>query len=454
MRKQIEVILHHTLQAKAITIKKRELNIVLKRLTAICMILVIVFSGFTSEAISRAASSGETVRTKEKGDMTAFEVQLCCLDQSGHNVDAAVEVTGNGNYVLSGIIPEDWLGSIQYLYLNTNLYNGSTTKDFSLEVRKMSVGASHNFYPTGNKGTWQLIGDSEKNFVYQLINPDAYFVGEDLQTKWNDSEPGINEFEKYQISMLRGETVSINFSVSGMNPNEERVTYTSSSDPTDADITQEKRLRAKLDSIQCKVDDTKVSLSDKVKVKSAVKISWTDIGEASEYAVYRSTREYSDYEEITRKVSFKGNIVSYVDSEVDKGKTYYYKTKAFGVLNGESIAGEDSPAKKIVVSKSLAKPAIKCARKGNKATITFNNMEGSGYQAQYRYLDEKKWKKYKNNKKDKGGMTGKIKKTATITLTSNKKLRKIGFALRVRTYMKINGKKVYSSWSSPKSIKG
>ena len=85
---------------------------------------------------------------------------------------------------------------------------------------------------------------------------------------------------------------------------------------------------------------------------------------------------------------------------------------------------------------------VKAAKKA--VAVTWNKVSGvSGYEVQVA-TD----KKFKKNKK-----TVTIKKQKTTSTTVKKLKAKKKYYVRVRTYKTVNGKKVYSSWSSVKSVK-
>lgn len=91
------------------------------------------------------------------------------------------------------------------------------------------------------------------------------------------------------------------------------------------------------------------------------------------------------------------------------------------------------------------KTSIKKLSKGKKKfTVTWAKVSGvKGYQIQY--SSDKKFKK--NNK----SVTVTKQKTTKATVKKLKSKKK--YYVRVRTYKKVNGKKIYSSWSKVKSVK-
>lgn len=171
--------------------------------------------------------------------------------------------------------------------------------------------------------------------------------------------------------------------------------------------------------------------------KTAVKITWQKKNSARGYMIYRSTDggKYSCLADIE-----SGNRVAYTDKKVVKGKKYRYKVQAYTKTVDNWYYGSYSPAKTIKVSKKLLKPTISYTKKGKELTILFKKVEGTNYQSQYRYLGTKKWSTLS---KLKGKLCPKVSKVIKFK----------GFQFRIRTYMKIDGKKCYSEWSKEITIK-
>ncbi len=104
-----------------------------------------------------------------------------------------------------------------------------------------------------------------------------------------------------------------------------------------------------------------------------------------------------------------------------------------------------APTRAVVKVSKPKKTKIKKVKAAKKAlTVTWNKISGvKGYQVQVA-TD----KKFKKNKK-----TVTIKKQKTTKTTVKKLKAKKKYYVRVRTYKTVKGKKVYSSWSSVKSVK-
>lgn len=81
------------------------------------------------------------------------------------------------------------------------------------------------------------------------------------------------------------------------------------------------------------LEQTVVSLSE-ITLTSA-KVNWNKISGADGYAIYRGTSKAGDYTKIATLESAKKNY--YVDSELKAAKTYYYKVRAYRLVNGKKI---------------------------------------------------------------------------------------------------------------------
>lgn len=87
---------------------------------------------------------------------------------------------------------------------------------------------------------------------------------------------------------------------------------------------------------------TKPVLTAKAGTKS-VSLSWKKSSNASGYQVYRSTKKSSGFKSI--KTVTKGTTVTYKNTGLTKGKTYYYKVRAYKVINGTKYYGNWSTVK-------------------------------------------------------------------------------------------------------------
>lgn len=87
--------------------------------------------------------------------------------------------------------------------------------------------------------------------------------------------------------------------------------------------------------------------SAKNSAKKTVKLTWNKVSGASGYEVYRSTSKNGAYKLV--KTVTSGS--SYKDTKLSKGKTYYYKVRAYRTVDGEKVYGSYSSVKKVKISK-------------------------------------------------------------------------------------------------------
>ena len=66
-------------------------------------------------------------------------------------------------------------------------------------------------------------------------------------------------------------------------------------------------------------------------------------------ANYRSTKKNKSFKKITTLK--KAGKVIYVNKKLKKGKTYYYKVRAYKVVSGKKVYGKFSTIKKIKFKK-------------------------------------------------------------------------------------------------------
>lgn len=167
-----------------------------------------------------------------------------------------------------------------------------------------------------------------------------------------------------------------------------------------------------------------------------LKVTWKAVPGATSYTIYRSTSKDSGYTEV--KTIHDVGTVSWTDSKVTTGKTYYYKMKATVAVEGGST--KESGYSKVKSGKPVpAATTLKATTPSAKQVkLTWKKVSGaSGYEI------------YRSTKKD--GKYSKIKtitKGSTKTYTDKSKL-KSGTTCyyKIRAYRKVNGKKVYGEYS-------
>ena len=92
----------------------------------------------------------------------------------------------------------------------------------------------------------------------------------------------------------------------------------------------------------CKTALQKPVVNVKKISSTAKKLSWTKISGAQGYKVYRATSKSGTYKYV-KKVT-KGSTVAWSDKGLKKNKKYYYKVKAYRVVNGKAVYSSTSVA--------------------------------------------------------------------------------------------------------------
>lgn len=77
--------------------------------------------------------------------------------------------------------------------------------------------------------------------------------------------------------------------------------------------------------------------------KKSVTVKWNKISGASGYKIYRSTKKNSGYKVV--KTIKKGSTVSWKNSKLTKNKRYYYKVKAYRVVDKKNVYSSYSSLK-------------------------------------------------------------------------------------------------------------
>ena len=91
---------------------------------------------------------------------------------------------------------------------------------------------------------------------------------------------------------------------------------------------------------------TKLTVTSK---KKKVTLKWKKNSKATGYEIYRATKKNGKYKKI--KTIKKASVVKFTDSKVKKGKTYYYKVRAYKTVKGNKANGKFSAVRKVKIKK-------------------------------------------------------------------------------------------------------
>lgn len=169
-----------------------------------------------------------------------------------------------------------------------------------------------------------------------------------------------------------------------------------------------------------------------------IKLTWTGVDGATGYRIYRSTSKTSGFKKIKSITS--NSKVTYTNSGVACGTTYYYKVRAYRLIDGNYYFGAYSPVIE-GKSKPAAPGALTVAKYSRtKVKLSWNKVDGAtGYRI------------YRSKSSNSG--FSKIKTiTSGATLTYTKKTtRNVKYYYKIRAYKTINGQKVWGKYSKVKS---
>lgn len=170
-----------------------------------------------------------------------------------------------------------------------------------------------------------------------------------------------------------------------------------------------------------------------------IKIKWDKLEGISSYEVYRSAKSTTGFVKIATKSS---QYTWYTDKTVTCGRTYYYKIKAYGTVDGKKVSSVWSNVK--AKKANLLTPEITGLSnyKSKTALIKWRKIAGaSGYEI---YMSSSKNGNYTKVKTVGSNIT-----SADILNRTKGKT----YYFKVRAYKMINGNKVKSELSQVKSLK-
>ncbi|MGJ7920825.1 Ig-like domain-containing protein [Neobacillus sp. LXY-4] len=166
-----------------------------------------------------------------------------------------------------------------------------------------------------------------------------------------------------------------------------------------------------------------------------IKVSWFSVPEASGYEIYRSTSSSTTYSKVGTVTS--GGTLSFTNSGVITGKTYYYKVRAYRTINGTKVY---SPYTKYISGKAIpGTPVIISAKKINtySMTLSWSKIDGAtGYKV---YRSTSKTGTY--------SLVGTVTSGSTTSFT-NKSMKAGTYYYKVVAYRVVDGKYVYGNYST------
>ena len=179
------------------------------------------------------------------------------------------------------------------------------------------------------------------------------------------------------------------------------------------------------------------NISQTSRTTNKIELTWDKVVGANGYRVYSSTSKDGEYESVG---VVKGKN-TYMNTDLSSGKIYYYKVRAYRKVGDKNVYSSYSAP--FIASTKCAAPTVKVSTTNNTVKVSWNKVSGaSGYRV------------YKSISKD-----GKYEAIKTITsgktISYTDKDVKAGktYYYKVIAYKNVDGKKVYGSYSSIKSVK-
>lgn len=167
---------------------------------------------------------------------------------------------------------------------------------------------------------------------------------------------------------------------------------------------------------------------------TSIKLTWTKVNGAAGYTVYR-------YDTATKKYVAIKNVTTttFTDSGRKAGTNYKYAVKAYKKVNNVNYVSATYP--ELSTATKTAAPAISKVTAGSKkATVEWKKVSGAtGYELYY------------SSKKD--GSFTKVGSTTKLTLTKSGLKSGSTYYFKVRAYKTVGETKLYSGYSTVKSVK-
>ena len=175
--------------------------------------------------------------------------------------------------------------------------------------------------------------------------------------------------------------------------------------------------------------------------ETKLKLTWGEISGASGYVIQRSTKKTSGFK--TVKTITKGVTVSYTDTKLTLGKTYYYRIRAYRTVSGKRVYSSYSSTKSLQVK--LKKPTLNqpklVSSNSNKVKMSWSKVNKAQGYIIYRATSQNgKYSKYKTVK-------GGSKTSTTFNQTVGP-----SYYYKIRAYRKVGSKNVYSPYSVIKGL--
>ena len=331
--------------------------------------------------------------------------------------------------------------TVNKYFCGGKIYTTSTYASQKLGIPTIQLEINRNFRDADGENFNYMI-NTLTNMINEVYNESCMVKVENLKVKetststinltW-DKIPGVSNYEVYRSNSL--------------NEAYAKIETVKNTNYTDSKLKSGQTYYYKVKTVQGDFSSvlTASTICDTPRVKlsanesNKIKVNWNKVKGASGYEIFRATSKNGKYTKI--KTINNGNTLSFNNTKLQTGKTYYYKVRAYKTLNEKNIYGNYS--KIVSATSKLTTPNISLTSGKRKVTIKWKKVnDASGYEI-YRATS-------KNNKYTK---VKTITKSSLVYYTNSNLSSKKNYYYKVRAYKTICGKKVYSSYSTIKNIK-
>ena len=342
----------------------------------------------------------------------------------------------NQDYIYSSIINS--LNSLNHTtnkyFIGGGPYTISTYVSQKIGIPSVQLEINRKFRDTDSENFTYIVEQLSK--MIKNINNEPYEIKglevseittSSVNLSW-DSIPGINKYEIYRSKTENG-TYS-------------KVAISDNNSYTDSNLKSGETYYYKIKCVDgefsnvltvntiCSEPKAKVSASQ----SKTIKVSWNKVYGANGYELYRSTSKDGKYSKV--KTITDGKTLSFDDTKLETGRTYYYKVRAYKTINNKKVYSDYSSV--VSTTLKLSKPSVTLSSAYRKICVKWKKVnDASGYEV---YRASSKNGKYSKVKTITDGKTLSFDDTKLETGRT--------YYYKVRAYKTINNKKVYSDYSS------
>ncbi|MDD5879494.1 MAG: fibronectin type III domain-containing protein [Clostridiales bacterium] len=347
----------------------------------------------------------------------------------------------NQDYIYSSIINS--LNSLNHTtnkyFIGGGPYTISTYVSQKIGIPSVQLEINRKFRDTDSENFTYIVEQLSK--MIKNINNEPYEIKglevseittSSVNLSW-DSIPGINKYEIYRSKTENG-TYS-------------KVAISDNNSYTDSNLKSGETYYYKIKCVDgefsnvltvntiCSEPKAKVSASQ----SKTIKVSWNKVYGANGYELYRSTSKDGKYSKV--KTITDGKTLSFDDTKLETGRTYYYKIRAYKTINNKKVYSDYSSV--VSTTLKLSKPSVTLSSAYRKIYVKWKKVnDASGYEVYRASSKNGKYSKVKT-----------ITKGSTVSYMNSNLASKKKYYYKVRAFKVVSGKKVYSSYSDIKNIK-